>query len=91
MTLDIISGLRTLREKVDYLNSENKSQKHLVRKLETELHQQRTLYDEAENQMLRRSSRDSGFGSVGDSDEALERQKAMHAKERMSCSPSNSN
>lgn len=34
--------------------------------------------------MLRRSSRDSGFESIEDSDEALERQKAVHAKDRMS-------
>lgn len=62
-------------------------QKNLVRKLESELHQQREYYNEAESQMLRRSSRDSGFGSVSDSDEAIERQKALHAKERMSWSP----
>jgi len=42
---------------------------------------------DSEHQMLRRSSRDSGFGSVEDSDEALERQKASHAKERMSIPP----
>ena len=34
--------------------------------------------------MLRQSSRDSGFGSVGDSDEALERQKSVHAREKIS-------
>ena len=34
--------------------------------------------------MFRRSSADSGFGSVGDPDEALEREKEIHAKEKIS-------
>ena len=91
LTVDIISGLRTLQEKVNFLTSENNQQKTRVRELEDDLRHQRRLYDieraranEAENQMFRKSSNDSGFGSVGDSDEALERQKASHAKERMS-------
>jgi hypothetical protein len=33
---------------------------------------------------LRRSSPDSGFGSDGDADEALEREKEVHAKEKIS-------
>jgi chromosome segregation ATPase len=49
--------------------------------LEEELHEQKRLY---EQHPFRRSSGDSGFGSVEDSDEALERMKAMHAKDRMS-------
>ena len=84
LTLDIIAGLRSLQEKVDNLSTENKVQKSLVQKLENELYHQRKSYDEVENRMHRVSSRDSGFGSVGDSDEALEQQKAIHAKERMS-------
>ena len=86
LTLDIISGLRSLHEKVNNLSSDNEAQKSLVQKLENELYQQKRSYDEVENRMHRVSSRDSGFGSVGDSDEALEQQKAVHAKERMSCS-----
>jgi hypothetical protein len=91
LTLDIIAGLRILQEKIVLLTSENDHQKNRVRDLEKKLNQQKALYDmeraranEVENQMLRRSSRDSGFGSVEDSDEALERQKASHAKDRMS-------
>jgi len=34
--------------------------------------------------MLRRSSADSGFGSVGDPDEVLEREKEIHTKEKIS-------
>ena len=91
LTVDIISGLRVLQEKVNFLTAENNQQKTRVRELEDDLRHQRRLYDieraranEAENQMFRRSSNDSGFGSVGESDEALERQKASNAKERMS-------
>lgn len=87
---DIIAGLRTLQDKVDHLTSENNHQRTRVRELETELRHQKRLYDlerdranKAESQMLRQSSTDSGFGSVGDSDEALERQKAVHAREKM--------
>ena len=90
MTLDIISGLRALQGKVDHLTSENNHQRIRVRELETELRHQKRLYDlernradKAEAQMMRQSSRDSGFGSVGDSDEALERQKAFHAREKL--------
>ena len=74
-----------------HLTSENDLQKARVRELENELRHQKVLYEfergrvmDSENQMLRKSSRDSGFGSVEDYDEALERQKASHAKERMS-------
>jgi hypothetical protein len=87
---DIIAGLRTLQDKVDHLTSENNHQRTRVRELETELRHQKRFYDlerdranKAESQMLRQSSPDSGFGSVGDSDEALERQKAVHAREKM--------
>jgi len=88
--LDIIAGLRTLQDKVDHLTSQNNHQKTLIRELETELRHQKRLYDleharanKAEGQMMRQSSRDSGFGSVEDSDEAMERQKAVHAREKM--------
>jgi hypothetical protein len=91
LILDIISGLRVLQNKVNRLTSENTHQRTRVRELENELRNQHALYeaekaraDDAESQMLRRSSRDSGFGSVGDSDEALERQKALHARQNMS-------
>jgi hypothetical protein len=91
LILDIIAGLRSLQDKVDHLTSENNHQRSRVRQLETELRHQKRLYDleqtranKAESQMLRQSSRDSGFGSVGDSDEALERQKSVHAREKIS-------
>lgn len=91
LTTDIISGLRVLQDKIKYLTSENNHQKTRVRDLENELRHQKRLYDiertranENDHQMFRRSSGDSGFGSVGDPDEALERQKASHAKDRMS-------
>jgi hypothetical protein len=89
--IDIISGLRVLQDKVKYLTYENNHQKTRVHELESELRHQKRLYDiertranENDHQMFRRSSGDSGFGSVGDPDEALERQKASHAKDRMS-------
>lgn len=50
---------------------------------------ERARANDAEKEIFRRSSNDSGFGSVGDSDEALERQKALHAKEKMSRLPYN--
>ena len=80
-----------MQDKVNSLTSENLYQKTRVRELEAELRHKRAQYDiqrnranEAENPRFRRSSPDSGFGSVEDSDEALERQKATHAKDRMS-------
>ena len=93
LILDIISGLRTLQDKVNCLTTENNQQKTRVRDLENELRRQKSLYeaerakaDEKENQLYRQSSRDSGFGSVEDPDEVVERQKASHAKDRMSLS-----
>jgi hypothetical protein len=85
--IDIINGLRTAQEKLRTITSENYRYQTRIRELEHELRHQNTLFDNAvqENYMFRRSSgHDSGFGSVGDSDEALERQKASQAKERMS-------
>ena len=91
LSVAIISGIRRLREKVSYLTSENNDQKARIRGLETEVSHQRTLYNievekakEIESRNIRRSLQDSGFGSIEDSDEALERLKESHAKERMS-------
>jgi len=78
---DIVSGLRQLQETVRQLTSEKHRQQMTIRELEDELREQKRLY---EQHPLRRSSRDSGFGSVEDSDEALERMKSMHARDRMS-------
>jgi len=84
LTSDIVSGLRQLQETVRQLTSEKQRQQATIRQLEDELREQKGLY---EHHPLRRSSRDSGFGSVEGSDEALERMKAMHAKDRMSKFP----
>ena len=77
-----------------HLTSENNLQKARVRELENELRHQKVLFEfekarvmESENQMLKKSSRDSGFESVENSDDAFERAKASHAKERMSTIP----
>jgi hypothetical protein len=83
-----------LREKVKLLTAENNKQKSRVRKLEAELRHQQNLLDIERDRftkqdagMLRKSSGDSGFGSVGDPDEALEREKEVHAKEKISILP----
>ena len=70
-----------MQETVKQLTSEKHRQQATIRQLEAELREQRRQY---EHHPLRRSSRDSGFGSVEDSDEAVERMKAMNAKDRMS-------
>ena len=82
-----------MQDKVNSLTAEKGYQKTCIRDLENELRRQKSLYEverakanESETHLYRRSSRDSGFGSVEDSDEALERQKASHAKDRMSSS-----
>jgi hypothetical protein len=87
---DIIAGLHALRDRVKSLTAENNVQKSRVRELESELHHQRNLFEIERDRFTRqdldrhrRSSPDSGFGSVGDADEALEREKEIHAKEKI--------
>lgn len=83
-----------MRERVKSLTAENNIQKTRVRELEAELHHQKNLLDiervrfsKQDMGMFRRSSGDSGFGSVEDPDEALERVKEIHAKEKISTFP----
>jgi len=75
-----------LQDKINALTNEKIHKQGLIRQLENELRHQQRLHDfeKSRGEGHRRSSRDSGFGSTGDVDEAIERQKAMHAKDQMS-------
>ena len=75
-----------MQDKIDSLTSEKLRQQNLIQQLENELHHQQKVYNHGRAKVdnHRRSSGDSGFGSISDPDEAIERQKALYAKDRMS-------